>query len=337
VTFSDGATPIGTVPVALVSGRMQASLTISTLAIGTHTITAAYSGDGNFLTSASSTLSQVVGQASTSTALNGVTAANLGQDLTFTATVTSSIGGTPTGSINFFDSGKQIGSGTLNAAGVATYATATLTAGSHTITGTYSGDSTYVASTSPAVVVVVTAPDFKIVSSSLSPSSVAPGSSASSTVTITPLGGLNPTTVALSCSVAPVANPAATCSLGAVTMTNNVGTAKLTVSTVGPTAALTTPAGQKGSGTLFAFAIMVPAMLLGGAGMNKPNRRKLLGFCLIFLVLSGCAFQVACGGGGSSQVNTGNSGTPANTYSVTITGNANGTQHTASPVSLTVN
>jgi hypothetical protein len=82
---------------------------------------------------------------------------------------------------------------------------------------------------------------------------------------------------------------------------------------------------------------MVPAMLLGGAGMNKPNRRKLLGFCLIFLVLSGCAFQVACGGGGSSQVNTGNSGTPANTYSVTITGNANGTQHTASPVSLTVN
>ncbi len=336
VTFSDGGTAIGTVSVALVSGKAQASLTTSTLAVGTHTIAAVYNGDVNFTTSSSSTLSQVVGQASTTTALSGVTAANLGQNLTFTATVTSSIGGTPTGSVNFFDSGKQIGTGTLNA-GVATFSTSSLTAGTHTITGTYSGDSTYVTSTSADVIVVVTAPDFKISSSNLSPGSVAPGASATSTVTITPLGGLNPTSVELSCSVTPAANPAATCSLGAITATNNVGSAKLTVSTVGPTAALNTPAGQKGSGTVFAFAIMVPAMLLGGAGINKPSRRKLLGFCLIFLVLSGCAFQVACGGGGSTPTPTGNSGTPANTYSVTITGNANGIQHTASPVSLTVN
>jgi hypothetical protein len=107
---------------------------------------------------------------------------------------------------------------------------------------------------------------------------------------------------------------------------------------VGQQAALDRPAGPKGSGMMFAFAIMVPAMLLGGAGINKENRRKLLGVCLIFLVLSGCAFQVACGGGGgSTTVKTqGNPGTPAGSYTVTVVGKANGTQHSSS-VSLTVN
>ncbi|RXH55936.1 EF hand domain/PKD domain protein [Granulicella sibirica] len=47
VTFTDGSTPIGTV--ALASG--VASLPIATLAVGSHTITAAYSGDANDLVS----------------------------------------------------------------------------------------------------------------------------------------------------------------------------------------------------------------------------------------------------------------------------------------------
>jgi ABC-type oligopeptide transport system substrate-binding subunit len=80
-------------------------------------------------------------------------------------------------------------------------------------------------------------------------------------------------------------------------------------------------------------------MLLGGAGLNKPNRRKLLGFCFIFLVLSGCLFQAACGSSSSSSHTTPpptSGGTPAGTYTVTVTGNASGTQH-ALPITLTVN
>ena len=88
---------------------------------------------------------------------------------------------------------------------------------------------------------------------------------------------------------------------------------------------------------LFAFGMIVPAMLLGGAGISKPNRRKLLGFCLIFLVLGGCMLQSACGSSSSSNhTTTSNSGTPAGAYSVVVTGTANGVQKQTQPMTLTV-
>jgi hypothetical protein len=56
VTFLDGTTTIGT---GTLSGGV-ATLTISTLAAGTHSITAAYGGDANFATASSSTLAELV-------------------------------------------------------------------------------------------------------------------------------------------------------------------------------------------------------------------------------------------------------------------------------------
>ncbi len=57
VTFRDSvdATTLGTVPVTTAGGITSATLTTSQLAAATHTITAYYSGDGNFAGSASST------------------------------------------------------------------------------------------------------------------------------------------------------------------------------------------------------------------------------------------------------------------------------------------
>jgi hypothetical protein len=56
VTFLDGTTPIGT---GTLSGGV-ATLTISTLAAGTHSITAAYGGDANFSSATSSALAEIV-------------------------------------------------------------------------------------------------------------------------------------------------------------------------------------------------------------------------------------------------------------------------------------
>jgi hypothetical protein len=56
VTFKDGST---TLAVITVSGN-KAATTTSTLAAGTHSITAVYSGDSNFIGSTSKVLSQVV-------------------------------------------------------------------------------------------------------------------------------------------------------------------------------------------------------------------------------------------------------------------------------------
>ncbi|MDQ3814371.1 MAG: Ig-like domain-containing protein, partial [Armatimonadota bacterium] len=57
VTFRDGATVLGT---GTLNANRQASITTSSLAVGSHTITATYNGNGNFNGSASPVLTQVV-------------------------------------------------------------------------------------------------------------------------------------------------------------------------------------------------------------------------------------------------------------------------------------
>jgi Bacterial Ig-like domain (group 3)/FG-GAP-like repeat len=338
VQFMDGTTVLGT-PSLGANGIVTFSIT--TLSVGTHSITAVYSGDSNSDPSTSPILSQVVQKAGTTTALSASpTSANLNQSVTFSATVTPGATGVPTGTVNFLDGATQIGTSPLNASGVATFAISTLTAGSHSITAAYSGDGNFNVSTSSVVSLAVTAPGFALSVSALSPSSVAPGKSATSTVTISNVvGGLSPSAVALTCSITPAVSPAPTCSVGTIAVANNTGTSTLTVTAAGPQAALAMP-DKPGSGTLLALGLMIPAILLGGAGRNASNRRKMLGFCLACLVLSGCMLQVACGGSSTSN-NTpppsGNTGTPAGVYTITITGTASGAPtQTAQPVSLTV-
>src|SRR5262249_40238427 len=105
VTFSDNGTPIGTVQ--LVSG--VASLDISTLSAGNHTISASYTGDSHDAPSVSAQLVQVVNQSAstptTTTLTSSPNPSDLGQSVTFTATVS---GSSPTGSVTFFDGGTPL-------------------------------------------------------------------------------------------------------------------------------------------------------------------------------------------------------------------------------------
>ncbi len=71
-----------------------------------------------------------------------------GDAVTFTATVTGGTSGTPTGSVTFKDGANTLGTVTLNAAGVATYTTSALTAGTHSITAVYGGGGGFAGSTS---------------------------------------------------------------------------------------------------------------------------------------------------------------------------------------------
>jgi hypothetical protein len=81
-----------------------------------------------------------------------------GQTATLTATVVA--GGTltaiPTGSVTFFDSGKPLGTATLNAAGIASLPIATLTTGAHQITAGYLGDAANATATSTTVTQTIT-------------------------------------------------------------------------------------------------------------------------------------------------------------------------------------
>ncbi len=143
VTFLSGGTPIGT---GSLSGGV-ARFTTSALGVGAHTITASYGGDGNFAASvgAQGDNPQIVSTADTATAVTSSQNPSVfGETVTFTATLSpvSPGGGTPTGIVTFLDGGSAIGTGSLTG-GVATFATAALGVGSHSITTSYAGDTNF--------------------------------------------------------------------------------------------------------------------------------------------------------------------------------------------------
>jgi hypothetical protein len=144
----------------------------------------------------------------------------------------------------------------------------------------------------------------------------------------------------LSCSIAPVVTPAPTCSFSTnpVTVSSSGATATLTFATVGPTSALVNWRGY------YAALLPIPALVFLGAGLGlrKRTRNRLAGWLILGIVLAGTVLMPACGGGSTRNTGGGggNSGTPAGTYTVTITGtDSNGVTQTgsAATVSVTVN
>jgi hypothetical protein len=149
VTFLDGATSLG---VATVSNN-AAQLSLSSLSVGSHSITAKYSGDGNFTSSTSVLLTQSVNRAATATTV----AANMnpeafGQSVIFTAAVQPSAGGTPTGTVTLVDGTNSLATSSLSAGGSAQFTVGGLAAGSHSITVVYAGDANFTSSTSAVLV-----------------------------------------------------------------------------------------------------------------------------------------------------------------------------------------
>jgi hypothetical protein len=96
---------------------------------------------------------------------------NLGQAVTFTATVTSQAKKFPTGTVSFIDGTTNIGNSNLNSSGMATLTTSTLVVGTHSMTATYNGNTNFLPSTSPVLYQVVQG-----AIASLSPSSLNFGS-----------------------------------------------------------------------------------------------------------------------------------------------------------------
>jgi hypothetical protein len=148
ITFKDGTTVLGTVPVDSSTGE-QAALTTSALSVGQHAIVATYSGDDSFLTSTGST-TQTVHRAQTSTVLtSSANPAQTGQGIKFTAAVTPVApgAGNPTGTVVFTVNGATLGSPVALVGGTATSsAFASLSPGTYTIKATYSGDGNFVGS-----------------------------------------------------------------------------------------------------------------------------------------------------------------------------------------------
>ncbi len=128
-----------------------ASITTSSLAVGTRAITAVYGGDADFLGMTSSAFTQTVAQSGTSTAVTSdQNPAVAGQTVTFTATVapTGNGVGTPGGSVSFYADNVLLEGAVALSGGSATFTTSALSTADHAITAVYSGDANFLASTS---------------------------------------------------------------------------------------------------------------------------------------------------------------------------------------------
>ncbi len=193
ITFLDGTTVIGT---GAINAAGIATFTTSSLAIGSHSITASYAGDTNFTASTSAALNEIVGKIPSAIVLTQNTPVQLMNSMvTFTANVTTPIP-TPTGTVTFYDGETALGSAplstngtavvTLSTVGNAAFSTNSLSAGTHIITAAYSGDSTFMTSTSAPLSNVVA--DFTNKATGTTTQNLFPGDSTTYTFVLTPVG-----------------------------------------------------------------------------------------------------------------------------------------------------
>jgi parallel beta-helix repeat protein len=178
VTFRDGATTLGT---GSLDGTGAASFATTQLTVGSHSITAAYGGSTNANASTSPILIQIVNPVPTTVTLTGTpNPASVGQQVTFTAVISGTLGGAPSsGTVNFADQNGTIGTAAVNA-GSAVLSTSTLAAGTHILTATFLANGVFAGGTSQPYTEVIQSFDFTI---TLSSPTLSVASGASSTLT----------------------------------------------------------------------------------------------------------------------------------------------------------
>jgi hypothetical protein len=254
------------------------------------------------------------------------------------ATATALVFSTYLGGTLDEDDGGNYGAIAVDSAGANIYVTGNTSSTNFPTTSPYQGankggtDAFIVKYSQP------TASSFTLSATALSPSSVSPGGTATSTVMVTPSNGFSGT-VTLTCSVTGPSGAVHPPTCGAASATL-AAPGTLTVSTTAATALNQQPANGRSSGLFYAMFLPVGGMALLGLGSHGPRRKKFFGFLLLGLVLSSLILMPACGG--SSSNNTGGGGSPgttAGTYTITVTGTASGATQTGNPPArtLTVN
>jgi polygalacturonase len=150
----------GSVQPAVTVSSSSASLILTGLTTGNHTLLASYSGDSVYATGTAPALTVTVAPEPTSTALATSTASTLRfQPVTLTATVNSASaqanGVSLLGTVSFYSGSTLLASAALSSTNVATYTTSTLPVGSDVIQAIYNGTTNEAASTSTTSTVVV--------------------------------------------------------------------------------------------------------------------------------------------------------------------------------------
>jgi hypothetical protein len=152
VIFRDGATNIGQ---GTLNAQGVATLSVSSLVVGLHTLTAVYQGDSSYLTSTSASLVETISLATTGLTLaSPASPVDVGTTVTFTSVLTGN-GIAPTGALTLRDGSAVIATQNVTNTGTFTFSISTLVIGTHTLTAQYAGDTNNSPATSNAITIAV--------------------------------------------------------------------------------------------------------------------------------------------------------------------------------------
>jgi hypothetical protein len=340
VTFSVNGSPLtGTLSLQGISGSFNnvallnvdfSNVTFNT--VGQVTVTASYSGDGNYAPSSSTTIVTVTGIAIASLQATPINP-QPGSPVTLTALIDTSVTSpTPSGVVNFFNS-TNIFTGQIN--GSVTYSqirdaegnaelqasiTFVPTTFTTVVSASYNGTD-FTANQPNTVTITIAGSDFQILFPQPS-ITIQPGEGAFVGFFIygeaNYTGTVNFTSV--SCSGIPQLS---TCTIGPASITGN-GSGTVVISTKGPS-----PRSAAGHG-LLGWAVTSP-FALGCLLVFPPRLRRrfstklLLPLLGILLVLPSCGGGSGSAGGGGGS---GNPGTPVGSYTITVNATSTtGTSH----------
>jgi hypothetical protein len=328
VTLSSGS--YVSAAATLSNGSATINILAGSLATGSDSLTAAYTPDST----GSSTYNSATGSGAITvtkaTATVTVTPASSSIDSNQSLSVTASVAGggpTPTGTVTLSGGGYTSPAQTLAGSGSCTSASCvftisanSLSAGTDTLTVTYTGDANYAAATGTNSVTVILS---VFTLSASTPAAIAsPGGNTTSTVTVGSTTGYSGT-VTLSCSLTsgPANSVADTPSCSGSSAPVSVGgTATFTVTTSPvQTGELVYPQpGGKGRGWEGAGGGALLAVLLFlGIPARRRSWRSMLGVLVLMAALGSLA---GCGGGGSTITGPTDPGTALGTYTFTVTG-----------------
>jgi hypothetical protein len=311
VTFSADGAAIGT---GTLDATGSASVSDANLAVGSHTITAAYAGDTNDSPSTSLALTQVVNTIPTATALGASTAGGATPEVILVATVVGAMGPTPTGTVTFQVGNVVLGSATVNSSGVAILSP-NLPSGSENIVAIYGGDALHAGSQSPAVSVSSVPLDFSV---TITPPSITIASSSSATLTValTSFSGFTDT-IGLGCASLPAAVNCHFSTINEPLVANGTQTVQLTIDTNNPLGggASTSSAQRPGDAKVLFAGLTLPLSLFFGGLFWRLRKRHRAVFTTLAIVLFGLASMAVTACSGFTQV----SAAPG-TYVIQVTG-----------------
>jgi hypothetical protein len=331
VTTSDNSTPTGTITfydagqdICSIAVAQQGSCSADTgtgFAVGSHPITAVYSGDATHTGSTSNTVTVVVLQDGTTVSLSSsANPATVGRSLVFTAAVGDAYA-SPAGTVTFLDGATVLGTAGVNSAGVAALSTSSLSAGNHSVTASYSGSVDAVASVSAPLAQTV---DSAAVSTGgaysvavTGSTTVGVGRTANLIVSVSSQQGAPPA-VQLSCSHLPTESA---CTFGVQTIPAGGGATTLQVSTMAPHDCGSTTPYFLSAGMPFAGPTLAGLVILF---IPRKKRRGLKGLLIALVAICGMAALTGCG-------NCTDLGTKPGSYTIKVVGTAVGSDANASP------